>query len=271
MNANYGDPILQKDGKMGTHERTVEQKPLPWGFWATVGFSCIIAVVYIFVQTIVVTVFAAAGILRTPDFDINEFANSLQTNGLFLAIAICAAAPSTIGLAALFAKIRKPITIKEYLCLHRPGWKELSKWSLVALLFAGCSDALTFLVRRPIIPEFMVSTYTTAYFTPLLWLAFIVVAPLSEEIFFRGFVFKGIEHSRIGPAGAVIITSLAWSAMHVQYDTYGIAVLFAGGLLLGYARLKSNSIYPPIIMHILQNIIATVEVAIYLKEVSNAA
>jgi len=115
----------------------------------------------------------------------------------------------------------------------------------------------------------MVDSYTTAYFVPFLWFAFIVVAPLTEELFFRGFLFKGIEHSRIGVAGAVVITSLFWSVMHIQYDIYGIANLFISGLLLGLARVKSNSIYTPVAMHILQNIIATVEAVIYLRMTPN--
>jgi hypothetical protein len=113
----------------------------------------------------------------------------------------------------------------------------------------------------------MVQAYKTSFFPPLLWLAFIVASPLYEEIFFRGFLFKGIEHSRAGPAGAVIITSLAWSLLHIQYDFLIIISIFAGGLLLGLARLKTNSIYVPIVMHALQNLMATIVVIIYLGRV----
>jgi len=246
-------------------EHTCKPQPTPWGFWPTIGFSCVIGVAYVFVQVIVVAVFAVVTVLRTPDLDIDQFADSLQTNGFLLSIATCAAAPFTIGLIVLFAKGRKQITVKEYLCLHNPGWKEICKWSLAVLVFIGCFDTLTFLIRRPVVPEFMTSAYTTAYFAPLLWLAFIIVAPLSEELFFRGFLFKGIESSRLGAVGAVIITSLAWSILHIQYDIYSMLVLFAGGLLLAVSRVRSNSVYPPIAMHILQNLIATVEVIIYLR------
>lgn len=252
-------------------EHIGEKKPTPWGFWPTVGFSCIIAIVYTLIQVIVAVVFIVAAMLRTPKFDVKQFADGLQTNGLFFAIATCAAAPLTIALIVLFAKIRKKITIKDYFCLNKTGWKELCKWCLIVLLFAACYDTLTFLIKRPIVSPFMVSAYTTAYFTPLLWLTFIIVAPLVEEMFFRGFLFKGIENSRMGPVGAVIITSLVWSAMHTQYDAYSIAAIFLGGLLLGFARLKSNSIYPPIVMHALQNVIATIEVVIYLRIVPNVA
>jgi membrane protease YdiL (CAAX protease family) len=94
-----------------------------------------------------------------------------------------------------------------------------------------------------------------------LWFAFILVAPLAEEAFFRGFLFTGVAHSRLGPAGAVVLSSLLWAALHLQYDLYGMAMIFLGGLLLGYARWQSRTVYVPFAMHVVQNLVATVEVA----------
>lgn len=244
-----------------------EQKPTPWGFWATIGFSCIIVIVFLFVSVIFSVGIIVATKILNPQFDIMKFAQSLDSNGLFLALTTSVAVPLVIGLSVLFAKIRKNITVKEYLCLNRTGWRQFAKWSLILLLFTVCSDALTSALGQPIVSDFMVDAYKTAYFTPLLWLAFIIAAPLYEEILFRGFMFKGIENSRAGPIGAVIITSLAWSALHIQYDFLIIVSIFAGGLLLGWARLKTNSIYIPIAMHALQNLLATIAVIIYLKQI----
>ena len=84
------------------------QKPAPWGFWPTIGFSCVIAFVYFLVQVAILAVFAVVAALRTQDFDIESFANSLQSNGFFLSVTIYVTAPFTIGLMILFAKIRQP-------------------------------------------------------------------------------------------------------------------------------------------------------------------
>lgn len=243
------------------------QKPTPWGFWPTIGFSCIMGTVFLLAGIILSTGFVVVAKTRNPELDIGKFLQSLDSNGLFLAVLTCVAAPSVIGLSVLFAKIRKNITIKEYLCLYNTGWRQFAKWSLILLLFVVCSDALTSSLGRPLVPDFMVSVYKTAYFSPLLWFGLIVATPLYEEIFFRGFLFKCIENSKAGPIGALIITSLAWSALHIQYDFFIIANVFAGGLLLGWARLKTNSIYIPIAMHALQNLIATIAVIIYLGRV----
>jgi uncharacterized protein len=95
----------------------------------------------------------------------------------------------------------------------------------------------------------------------LLWVAVVVCAPWGEEVFFRGFLFKGWLHSVLGGWGTVLLTSLIWAVIHLQYDLYGITTIFVGGLLLGYARLKSGSIYPPILMHTLMNVLAMTQTA----------
>ena len=91
------------------------------------------------------------------------------------------------------------------------------------------------------------------------WLLVGLWGPAVEEIFFRGFLFKGLKFSKIGPVGAVLLTSLAWAMFHTQYDLYGITTIFVGGLILGLARLQTNSVYIPLIMHSLWNFIATMQ------------
>jgi hypothetical protein len=132
----------------------------------------------------------------------------------------------------------------------------------------GIVEAITFgltFTGRPFISEFMVHTYSTVRFKSVLLFAVLIAAPLYEELFFRGFMFRGIENSRMGPIGATIITSLLWSVTHTQYDAFGITFTFLGGLLLSWALVKTKSIYVPIVLHTLWNLIATIEVALYLK------
>jgi len=55
------------------YEPAGQQKPAPWGFWPTIGFSCIIALVYVFVQLVILAVYAVFAALQTQDFDIEHF------------------------------------------------------------------------------------------------------------------------------------------------------------------------------------------------------
>ena len=248
-------------------EDIIVKKPTPWGFWPTIGFSCIIITAFLLVSVISTICIIVSAKILNPQFDIMKFAQSLDSNGLFLSFVTFVVSPLVISLSVLLAKIRRGITVKEYLSLNRISWLQFAKWSLILLLFTVCSDALTSALGRPIVSDFMIKAYKTAYFTPLLWLAFIILSPLYEELFFRGFMFKGIESSKLGPIGAVVVTSLAWSALHIQYDFVIIVSIFAGGLLLGYARIRANSVYVPIVMHALQNLLATIVVIFYLGRV----
>ncbi len=256
---------MENDKGQKSSENITADKPTPWGFWPTIGFSCIIGVVFLFASVIIAIGIVIGVKVLMPQLDPMEFSKDLDSNGLFLSFISFVIAPLVIGLSFLFAKIRRGITVKEYLSFNRISWLQFAKWSLILLLFAACSDALTSALGKPIVSDFMVKAYKTAYFPPLLWLAFIIMAPLYEEILFRGFMFKGIENSKLGPIGALLITSLAWSALHIQYDILIIGTVFTGGLLLGWARLKTNSIYIPIVMHALQNLLATIAVIIYIK------
>ncbi len=74
-----------------------------------------------------------------------------------------------------------------------------------------------------------------------------VIAPLNEEILFRGFLVP-----RIGIIASAVIFALG----HVSYNsTFGIEVIaaFIFGLLAGYAYKRTGSLYPSLIAHILLN------------------
>ncbi len=236
----------------------------PWGIWVTIGFSLVIITCFLLVQTLSVGLFAAIVQNNNPDLDFEEFSISLQTDGFLIAIVTCATTVTAVGLIALFASLRKGTTLRAYLHLYPVSAKTLCTWVGVALVFAVAWDGLTYLLDRAVIPEFMLRAYVTAYFVPLLWLAIVIAAPLAEELFFRGFLFEGIRYTRLGVTGAVVITSLLWAVIHLQYGPYEISTVFILGLILGVARLATGSIYTSIAMHALVNLVATAEVAVYI-------
>ena len=130
------------------------------------------------------------------------------------------------------------------------------------------SDALTTILGRPLVPDVMVQTYRTAGILPVYWLALVVAAPLFEEVLFRGFLLEGLRHSRLGPVGAVVLTSLAWVAVHQQYGPYELATIFVVGLVLGTARVTSGSLYPSLLIHAGFNLVATIQTALALQTVN---
>ena len=81
----------------------------------------------------------------------------------------------------------------------------------------------------------------------------------SEELFARGFLYRGWSESVLGPIGAIVLSSMVWTLLHLQYDWYFLGEVFSIGLLLGYFRYRTNSIWLTIFMHGLNNLAATLQ------------
>jgi len=108
----------------------------------------------------------------------------------------------------------------------------------------------------------MVLSYQSVTFAPILWLGTCLGAPVFEELFFRGYLIRGWEGTRLGPIGAVILADIAWTAIHVQYGWYELTQIFILGLIFGFMRIRSGFIVPAIASHVRVNVVATVETAI---------
>ena len=76
-----------------------------------------------------------------------------------------------------------------------------------------------------------------------------IVVPVMEEFVVRGFVFRGWSHSFLGPAGAILLSSILWALVHTQYNWFGQFWIFVTGLALGYIRWRSNSIWLTVMLH----------------------
>lgn len=87
-------------------------------------------------------------------------------------------------------------------------------------------------------------------------LAFLVVgigAPLSEELLFRGFLLSALTRSRLGFAGAAVLSSAVWTALHAGYSASGIAEVFLVGLFFSWLLWRTGSLRVPIVCHALYN------------------
>ncbi len=94
-------------------------------------------------------------------------------------------------------------------------------------------------------------------------LAIVVVGPIGEEVMFRGFLFRGwVVSSGWRGALAIVIITMLWSAMHIQYDWFGISQVFLTGLVLGWIRWRSGSCLLTIVLHMLVNLESTIEAMI---------
>lgn len=80
-----------------------------------------------------------------------------------------------------------------------------------------------------------------------------VVAPIAEEIFFRGFVLAGLR-PRYGWQRAAVISSALFALIHLIPTA--IIPIFILGYIFAYLYHRSNSIWPAILMHSATNALA---------------
>ena len=87
-------------------------------------------------------------------------------------------------------------------------------------------------------------------------LSFVIVvlaAPIVEEIFFRGFLFRGLLATR-GLWPAALISAALFAATHLDPSLFGPA--FIAGMLFALVYWRTGSVWPTILAHTAQNAIA---------------
>lgn len=85
------------------------------------------------------------------------------------------------------------------------------------------------------------------------FLVFGLLAPIAEEMMFRGWLWTGLRQS--WPAfTCTLVTGILWVLTHVGEGSAKIAVLAPVALLLGFARARNASLRAPILIHIALNL-----------------
>ena len=88
------------------------------------------------------------------------------------------------------------------------------------------------------------------------FISVVLVAPIIEEFLFRGFLYSQLRRSFLKDWGAIVVSSLVWTAIHFQYEIGILFFLFLFGLFLGYFRIKYNSLLIPIALHAINNLLS---------------
>ena len=138
--------------------------------------------------------------------------------------------------------------------------------AMVVMIVAG--NVLSWLLGRNLVTPFQLDIYKTASaggWLLWLWLAIVVFTPIGEEILFRGFLFRGWLRSPRDVWPVIVVTSLLWALIHVQYDWYTIGQIFVFGLLLGWMRWATGSTLLTILLHALINSEGMIETFVDLK------
>ena len=224
-----------------------------WGIAATLGFAFI---AFIFGQAVGIGAVAAAmGADQLRGYD-----------GAAVAASVLIGTPVQVVTLALAARLTGE-NLSAYLALDMPRRLDVvvAVGGLAVLIVAA--NLLTLGLGRELVPPFQLEIHRSALAEGAvlsLWIALIVVAPIGEEVLFRGFLFRGFVREPRNALPGILAISLIWSLLHVQYDWFGAALVFAIGVFLGYMRFYSGSTTLVILLHMLLNLESVAETVIVL-------
>jgi len=146
--------------------------------------------------------------------------------------------------------VRKPLSIKLYLI-----------WIVGFLIYALLTEFSLYSINILEITKWNHSFYPSI----ILILGAVILAPIAEELLFRGFILNALIKKRMSIHWAILIQACFFVLLHnFSYDNnltsnIGKAQSLVDAILFGYARVYTRSIFTPITMHISGNLIATIE------------
>lgn len=126
------------------------------------------------------------------------------------------------------------------------------------IIFSTIFINMLFYFFTKAIPPNPYAKYSLADLKMLAILA-VIIAPIFEEIVFRGFLQPAFC-SAIGKYQGTVVVSLIFAVVHLNYISYpsAFASMVVLALILGFTRLYYSSTVPSIVGHFLNNLIASI-------------
>jgi membrane protease YdiL (CAAX protease family) len=147
-----------------------------------------------------------------------------------------------------------PVLLTGVRTLERPT---LLKWAFVGFFVSATLSVIYVtvaeLISSDLVPPPVPEAIDVNELRVLTFASIVIMAPMAEEVFFRGFLFAGLLR-RFGPIGAAAISGAVFAATHFDVALLGPA--FIGGSVFAFLYWRTGSIWPGIVTHTAQNGIA---------------
>ena len=139
-------------------------------------------------------------------------------------------------------------------------------WQSIPFIVAGmvfvnlCSEFLN-------LPDLMQDTFRAMSRNVFGILSITIMAPLVEELLFRGAIQGHLLRKGMKPVYAILIASAVFGVIHM--NPVQIPFAFAIGMIFGWLYYRTGSVVPGMIGHFINNSIATIQMATTTKEELN--
>lgn len=185
---------------------------------------------------------------------------SLDMNvGFFTALLQISISLITVGIVYYFVTVKYQIPFKEAFGIYfhkTPHFFRQGIFAAAAIILSTTAISLMF-------SQFAGATKQSPYvYMPedkikaIIFLA-VFIAPIVEEIFFRGFMQPALVKT-IGAFPGIVMTAIIFGLSHTQYFDYGVALVSVTtiGLILGITKYYTNSVVPGMFAHLFNNLLA---------------
>ncbi len=135
---------------------------------------------------------------------------------------------------------------------------DISTIALGSLVLVAATSALEYAMYLTTTFDYLADTkwLREGLQSPYWWGTFIigvVLAPLWEELTFRGFLLSALAKTKLGFWGGGLISNGLWTLLHWGYSWQGLVSVFAAGLILTWIMRRTGSIWAPIAVHAIAN------------------
>lgn len=156
---------------------------------------------------------------------------------------------------------------REALRLNAPqtGWLAAAAYGLMLIVLIGPIELLLYHLAE--IPLFTDGRWILdGLQSPNWWaviLAAVILAPLWEELTFRGFLLSALAKSRLGFWPAALISSGLWTVLHLGYSWPGLASVFLAGIGLSWVMQRTGSMRAVVVAHAVINAFALTTISLF--------
>ncbi len=241
--------------------KPVAKRPLPdilqvpWGIWDAVVMVCLWFGIQIGLG---VWLGVVGNYVPAVDKFVNSPDNITASFVLYLIQVLVG-----LGLVWVYAR-------KYHVSWQALGWRRVSVWrtlGYIVAIFIGfiALATLALYLAQKLVPGFDANQAQTNDFTKsagqgrsLALIALVLLPPIFEETIFRGFIFPAFA-KRTGVFGGALISSVLFGLAHGQANLFVYTSIL--GLLLCFLYLRTRSIVPGILVHMINNYLAFLAIA----------
>lgn len=188
---------------------------------------------------------AATDFLEQTRFDVPLFT---RLSAGVVSLVYAGFALATLGAAVATARRqwRHPVALRP---IRFQSWDMLA----VPAFTLGYAAVTTFLLAQMRTRHLLVSGPTDYTLIGLVVLNLGVLAPLAEELFFRGWLYTGLR-ARYGFWPSYLVTATLFAAIHWDANHRRILLVLPLALALGLLREGTGSIKPTVLLHAVYNL-----------------